>query len=181
MSDVGSVWLGHGLLIAACAVGSTPLLLLGRKLPRDDEQRQWAARTTLFALALLAASMGSFRIHNSDQSHLEAADLLMATTLITGVLLGAVARSKWSLLCSLGFGTTSAIAFPFTMITTLAAGMGAMSFEYGEPGPGALANFPAGLILGVAFPVYGGLAAVGLLLALRDAVRARRSPGRVPR
>jgi len=176
MSEVGSVWWGHGFLIAACAIGSLPLLLLIPGIPRDLERRRWASRTTMLALVLLLASMGSFRIHNSDQSHLEAADILFATTLLTGLLVGATARSRWSIVGVLGFGVTCAIAFP----TSLFATHSVMNLHHGSGGPGALSNFPVAWIIGLGFPVYGGLAAAGMLLALRDGLRSwrKREPAR---
>lgn len=174
MSEIGNVWLGHALLSAGCAVGSFPLILLLRGVGRNAERLRWASRTSLLAHAMLLASMGSFRIHNSDISHLEAADMLFSAILVTGLLVGVAARSKWSYLGVVGFGFACLLSFPTSMYVT----QHFIRFMDTDQGPGSLAQFPAAWILGFSFPLYGCLAGFGALLALKDWLKGRPAAAR---
>lgn len=169
--EVGSVWLGHGLLIAGCAVGALPLVTFLPGVPRGDRQRRWAVQAGLLASALLVGAMGLFRIHNADQSHLEASEVLLAALLIQGLLLGCgSSRPDLLRLSLIGFGVACLLSLP----TALVAPTGIWRMVIAEAGPGALADFPAAWILGYASPIDIALAAGGCLLAAFQARAARR-------
>ena len=168
MSDVGSVWWGHGLLIAGCAVGALPLC---RLKPWSDRTCAWATRAALLALALLIGSMGQFRLHASDVAHSDAAEILHQSFLLTGLLLGfGMAKPRWMRFSVLVIAGACLLSLP----TALVAPLGLRVPVPSSDGPGALTGIPAAWILGYAFPVYAGLAAAGGLLALVESLRTRR-------